>query len=283
VRRSTAIALGAVSISAVAVDVAARLTADLTACRALLIGAGTVARAVGHRLAEQRVARLIVANRSLGGARDLACDVGGRAVGLENLPSELRRADLVICATGAPSYVVSREMLASAAGARRGGLVVLDLAVPRDVDPAARELEGLALRDIDDVQRIAAVNLDQRRRELPRAWSIVRAEAARFQEWRAVLELEPMLSEVRRRVEQIRRAELERVSARGLDREQLVLLDEVTRSLIKKLLHEPTNRIRRAGATSEGRAQLEALCALTGFDGTDAPEQPGRPRLTVVA
>jgi glutamyl-tRNA reductase len=177
---------------------------------------------------------------------------------------------------------MSGEMLASAAGSRAGGMVVLDLAVPRDVDPAARGLEGLTLRDIDDVQRIAATNLDQRRRELPRAWSIVRAEATRFQAWRAGLELEPMLSEVRRRVEQIRRGELEHVRARGVDREQLLLLDTVTRSLIKKLLHEPTNRIRRAGATPEGRAQLEAVRRLLSLPAT-APQQPaGRPRLEVV-
>jgi glutamyl-tRNA reductase len=161
--------------------------------------------------------------------------------------------------------------------------VVLDLAVPRDVEPAAREVSELVLRDIDDLQRIAAANLDERRRELPDAWSIVRAEATRFQEWRAAMELEPILSEVRRRAEQLRRAELERALARGLDREQLVLLDTVTRSLVKKLLHEPTARIRGAGSTPAGRVQLAALCDLFGVGIGQEPEQPARPRLTAVA
>jgi glutamyl-tRNA reductase len=143
-------------------------------------------------------------------------------------------------------------------------MVVLDLAVPRDVEPAAHDLPGVLLRDIDEIQRIAAANLDDRRRELPRAWSIVRAEVKRFEAWRAGLEAEPLLAELRRRAERVRRLELDRAIARNpeLSEAELERLDAITRSLIKKLLHEPAHRIRRARQTSEGRAQVDALCDL---------------------
>jgi glutamyl-tRNA reductase len=155
-------------------------------------------------------------------------------------------------------------MLAAASGGRDHDLVVLDLAVPRDVEPAAHDLPGVVLRDIDEIQRIAAANLDERRRELPRAWSIVRAEAKRFEQWRARREVEPVLDALRRRAEQIRRHELDRMAARSPDlgEDELIRLDALTQALIKRLLHEPTQRIRRAGQSAEGRAQVDAVCEL---------------------
>jgi glutamyl-tRNA reductase len=175
---------------------------------------------------------------------------------------------------------------AAAARARAGALVVLDLAVPRDVEPAGRQLPGVELRDIDEIQRIAAANLDNRKRELPTAWSIVRSEAKRFQAWRAEREVEPLIDELRRCAEEIRLAELDRVRARSPrpDEAQLMLLDAVTTALLKKLLHDPTRRIRRAGATAAGRAQLAALCEVLGVTGTDdRDESATRARLSVVA
>jgi glutamyl-tRNA reductase len=177
-------------------------------------------------------------------------------------------------------------MLAAATRRRSGGMVVLDLAVPRDVEPAAHELPAVVLRDIDEIQRLAAMNLDSRRRELPRAWSIVRSEAKRFQAWRAQLDVEPLLDELRRRAEEIPRAELDRAFAcePELDEAQQELLDTVTRRLLKKLLHDPTQRIRRAGATAAGCAQLEAMCDLFGLTpATGGKRREDRRRLTVVA
>jgi glutamyl-tRNA reductase len=288
VRTSTAIAHGPVSISAVAVDLAERLADGLAARRALVIGAGTVARAVAVRLAAHGLSELVIANRSVAPTHRIARELGGRAVALEAVPRELERVDMAVCATGAPSYVVSRRMLAAAAAARAraGALVVLDLAVPRDVEPAGRQLPGVELRDIDEIQRIAAANLDNRKRELPTAWSIVRSEAKRFQAWRAEREVEPLIDELRRCAEEIRLAELDRVRARSPrpDEAQLMLLDAVTTALLKKLLHDPTRRIRRAGATAAGRAQLAALCEVLGVTGTDdRDESATRARLSVVA
>jgi glutamyl-tRNA reductase len=266
VRTGTGIARGAVSVSSVAVEMGEALLDELPRRSALVVGAGQIARAVAQRLAARGVRRIVIANRSLAGARELAQDVGGVAAGLDALAQELRAADVVVCATGAREHVITRRMLAAATSGRTECMAVLDLAMPRDVEPAAHDLPGVVLRDLDEIQRIAAANLDERRRELPRAWSIVRAEAKRFQAWRSGLEAQPLLDELRRRAEDIRRHELERAIARSpdLDEAELERLDAITRALIKKLLHEPARRLRQAGATPAGRAQLEAVSELLG-------------------
>jgi glutamyl-tRNA reductase len=273
VRAGTGVSRGAVSISAVAVDLAATLTGDLVSSRALVIGAGRIARAVAKRLAGRGVGSIVVANRSLAAAEEIARDVGGRAVGLDALPDELPEADLVVTATGAASHLMTRSMLARATRERTRGMVVLDLAVPRDVDPAAEGLASVTLCDIDEIHRIARENLDDRRRELPDAWAIVHAESERFHAWRSGLGAEPVLRALRRRAEEIRSRELARARAQSPPpgEAELARLDAVTRSLVNKLLHEATSRIRQAGGTSAGRAQLEAVRELLGFE-VAAPE-----------
>lgn len=277
VRAGTSVARGAVSISAVAVELAATLTGDLGGRRTLVIGAGRIARAVAKRLAGCGAGSIVVANRSLAAAEEIARDVGGRAVGLDALPDELAGADLVVTATGAASHVVSRPMLARATRERASRTVVLDLAVPRDVDPAAGGLDTVTLCDIDEIHRIARENLDDRRRELPEAWAIVHAETERFHAWRSGLGAEQVLRALRRRAEEIRAIELARVRSQSPPppEAELARLDAVTRSLVNKLLHDATGRIRQAGVTSEGRAQLEAVRELLGLE--EAAAEPIRP------
>jgi glutamyl-tRNA reductase len=264
VRGATAITRGATSVAAVAVDMAQELLEALDGREALVVGAGKIGWAVAHRLVAHGAGAVVIANRSAAGAEALAERVGGRAIPWAGLASELAVADLIVCATGSPTPVISRRMLATACRSRCDGQVVLDLAVPRDVDPAARHLPRVTLRDIDEVQDIAAANRDGRRRALPHAWSIVRAEAERFAHWRASLQGEDLLSDVRRRAEQIRQGEVKRVLAGSpelgdMERERL---DAITRSLVNRLLHDPSHRIRAAGATPAGQAQLRALAEL---------------------
>jgi glutamyl-tRNA reductase len=264
VRGATAITRGATSVAAVAVDMVTELLDGLDGRQALVVGAGKISWAVAHRLVADGAGAVIIANRSLAGAEVLAQRIGGRAIPWAGLPGELAAADVVVCATGAPAPVISRRMLAAASRSRRDGPVVLDLAVPRDVDPAARDLPRVTLRDIDEVQDIAAANRDGRRRALPHAWSIVRAETERFARWRASLEGEDLLASVRRRAEQIRQGELERIVAASpeLGAAERERLDAITRSLINRLLHDPSQRIRAAGATPAGQSQLRGLAEL---------------------
>jgi glutamyl-tRNA reductase len=264
VRAGTSISRGAVSISAVAVDLAETMSADLGASHALLIGAGRISRAVAKRLSGRGVGSIVVANRSLAGAEEIARDVGGRAVGLDALADELAQADLVISATGSASHVISRPTLARAVHERTDPMLVLDLAVPRDVDPAAGGLATVTLYDLDEIHWIAREHLEDRRRELPEARAIVRTETERFNAWRSGLGAEPVLRALRRRAEEIRSLEVRRARVESAD--ELARLDAATRSLVNKLLHEATSRIRQAGGTSAGRAQLEAVRELLGFE-----------------
>jgi glutamyl-tRNA reductase len=141
---------------------------------------------------------------------------------------------------------------------------VLDLAVPRDVEPAAGGIASVTLCDLDEIHWIARDNLDDRRRELPQAWAIVRTEAERFNAWRSGLGAEPVLRALRPRAEEIRALEVGRARVESPD--ELARLDAATRSLVNKLLHEATSRIRQAGGTSAGRAQLESVSELLGFE-----------------
>lgn len=248
VRRNTQIAAGPVSVSSLAVDIARRALPSLSSCRVLLVGAGRMAEASGRALARQGVRDIAVANRTLLTARELAAGLGGRAVELDALPVELARADVVICSTDAPHTIVRCADVARALDARpERPLVLIDLAVPRDVDPDVASMSGALLYDIDDVECSMHESYDARRRALHEAEAIVAGEVEHFQAARAALAASPTLDALHRRAEHIRRHELERVREQ-LDPDQLHLLDAVTRSLVTKLLHEPSVRLREAGS-----------------------------------
>jgi glutamyl-tRNA reductase len=266
VRARTSISRGSLSVPTIAIDLAARLLGSLANRRAVVIGAGKVACAVTRGLSARGPRGLVVANRSLAPAMAIAREARGRAVPLTALNQELRLADLVVSATAAPSPIVSRSMLTTATDGRQDPLIVIDLALPRDVEPDADDLGALILRDLDAVQRIADENLAHRRRELPRAWSIIRSQAERFQAWCSAREAEPTLRAIRAQADAIRRLEIQRATADlpALDERELERLDFVTRSVVNKLLHEPTSRIRAAGTSSDGVAKLAALAELFG-------------------
>lgn len=180
VRRETGIGRGAVSTSAVGVELARRALGDLRGRRALVLGAGTMASSMARALARNGVAELVIANRTPSAARRLATEVGGRAARLGDVAAELASADLVLGCTGAPEPVLRRRAVARALGARGGrALVCVDLAMPRDVDPAVASLEGVVLFDVDDLRLTADANRSGRALEARRAEALVAAEVAR--------------------------------------------------------------------------------------------------------
>jgi glutamyl-tRNA reductase len=283
IRAKTAISRGTISIPSIAVDLAETLVGDLGRRRALVIGAGRIGRSVAQHLAS-RGAEIVVASRSVTTADAIAREVGGGATGLGLLPEELGVAELVVCASAAPSFLVPKRMLEAAGDRRERPLIVIDVAMPRDVEPAAHELTTVVLRDIDDIRQLAEAHLDDRRAELGRARSIVLAETERFDAWRTCLAVEPLLTEIRRRAELVRAHEVARAARdAALGEDDLARLDAITRSLVKKLLHDPTERVRRASGTPGGRAQLRALEGLLGVaSGERSAEPPYRARLSLV-
>ncbi|MFL5886457.1 MAG: glutamyl-tRNA reductase [Thermoleophilaceae bacterium] len=258
VRRQTGVAAGPVSVSSLAVQLARHTFPDLPRRRALVVGAGRMAEAAAAALVRNGVRHVVIANRTLEPARTLADRLGARAVRFDVLADELAAADFVVACTDAPHYVVTTELVQHAAP-----LLVVDVAVPRDVDPAAAAVPGIVLRDIDDLEAAAEANLADRRREAERAAPLIRHEVRHFAGWRAGLAASPVVDALHARAEAVRRAEIERRKGDLTERE-LALLDAVTRSLVTRLLHEPTVRLRDAAA--EGPRHLESVRHLFALD-----------------
>ena len=247
VRTETEIARANVSVPTVAVRLAAEFLGDLSERRVLVVGAGENAELTARALRERGVATLFVANRRYDRALGLAQRFGGRAVTFDDMPRELEAADIVVSSTGAPHQILGREELEFVAASRMGRpLVLIDLAVPRDVEPSVRDCPGIALYDMDDLQRAVARNMDAREAEAAEALVLVREEVARFGDWMASLDVVPTISALRRRadevVEQVLRENDPRwESLSPADRERVELL---ARAVVSRLLHEPTIRLK---------------------------------------
>ncbi len=262
VRRETAIGETPASVSAAAAGLAARVFDDLSARRVLIVGAGKMGELAAADLIARGVGSLVVANRSPERAAAIAERLGGRAVSLEQLEAEVAEADVVIASTGSQGLVLSAEQVERARRQRRGEPVFfIDIAVPRDLDPAINDLDGCFLYDIDDLERVVEESIGVRRDEGARAEAIVREEAAAFHAWRLSLDVVPAIASLRRRAEEIRAAELERALARleGLSPKQRLAVESLSAQIVNKLLHLPTVRLKEAAAAAEGTAYADTV------------------------
>ncbi len=257
VRSETAIAAGAVSVSSVACELAAKVFGRLEGRRVLLVGAGEMAEAAARHL-HGAGARIVVANRSLERAEALAREHGGEARTLDQLQAELILADVVISSTASPGFVITREAMQAVVKARRHRLMLLvDIAVPRDIDPRVGDLENVFLYDVDHLESVSRGAADARRREAESAERIVHEEVAEFELWRKSLALTPTIVALRARFREIVVAELARTVPRlqGLGDEDRKTLDRMADAIVNKLLHQPLTALKK-DAESEGSAQL---------------------------
>jgi len=265
VRSETGVGRSRVSVSTVAVELAADMLGDLARRRVLVIGAGENGELTARALRERGVHTVFVANRRYDRAIGLAQRFGGGAIRFDDLPAELERADIVVSCTASPHQIVGREELELVAAGRRGRpLVLIDIAVPRDVDPRVRELAGVALYDMDDLQRAVARNLSVREAEATRARAIVAQDAARFERWLESLDVVPTISALRRRgddvVEQVLRENESRwESISHADRERLRVM---ARAVVSRLLHEPTLRLKGSAGRDDSYVYAHALREL---------------------
>jgi glutamyl-tRNA reductase len=279
VRTETAIAENPASISSAAAELAERLLGDLRDRRVLVIGAGKMADLAAVNLAARGAQSIVVANRSPESAMRLAERFGGHAVGLDALEEELVRADLVVASTSAEGQVVGADDVGRALAQRAGRpLSFIDIAVPRDLDPAIGELDGCHLYDIDDLQSVVDASVASRREEAVRAEAIVAEEGERFLEWWRSLDVVPAIASLRARAESIRRAELERAERRlaSLTPSERQAVEALTSQIVAKLLHLPTVRMKEAAAAEDGLAYAEAVRHLFDLEGDD--RSPGHSR-----
>ena len=210
-------------------------------------------------------AQVFVANRTWERAVALASRVGGRAVQLDGLSGALAEADILLTSTGAPSAIVDHSDLAPVVEGRGGRpLLIVDVAMPRDIDPAVADLPGVALLDLDDVRAFVEAGLAERRREVARVRAIVDEERERFIDNATAREVAPTITSLRERAEALRLAELERQRGRldSLDPKQREAVEAVTRGVLAKLLHDPTVRLKDAAGTPKGERLSDALREL---------------------
>jgi len=268
-RAETGIGRGAVSLSSAAVALAAERLGTLVERRVLVLGAGEMGEGMARSLAGSGVAELAVAGRGTERSTELAIRVGGRAIPIEQLPQALVAADLVLTSTGAVEVVITQEE-AELAMQRRFGrpLLIIDIAVPRDVDPGVADVPGVTLLDMDDLKAFAESSMDRRRREVARVRRIISAELERLRAGRTAREVAPLVSALRSRGEDIRLAELERFRSKldAVDPRTAEAIEALTRGIVAKLLHEPTVRVKEAAGSGRGELYADALSALFGLD-----------------
>jgi glutamyl-tRNA reductase len=272
-RTETGIGRHAVSVSSAAVAVAGERLGGLDNRRVLVIGAGDVGTGMTIALNGAGVGEIVVANRSRDRAVELAERVGGRAIGLDGVRDALVGADVLLASTGATDVLLERSEIEAAMARREGrALLIVDIAVPRNVDPGVGQVFGVTLLDIDGLKAFAAQSLEQRRQEIGKVREIITAELDRFRLERSAREVAPLISSMRARAEELRGAELERFRSRlaALDPDERDAVDALTRGLVNKLLHDPTVRIKDAAGTAQGEAYADALAALFGLE--DASE-----------
>jgi len=260
VRTETDLAAGAVSVAYVAVVLAGKVFGNLSAHRALVIGAGEMAEAAAMHLSERGVVDLLFSNRTAEKATALAQRFNGRMVPFEKVSDALAQADIVISSTGAPGYVLTdAEFHSMMAKRRTRPIVLIDIAVPRDIDPAINEHDNAFLYDIDSLQRVADENLERRKRAIPKAQTLIEQELQSFNRWRATLQVEPVVKLLHDRFERVRRCEVEKNARRFCDKES-ENLDKMTRAIQRKLLHHPTEVLRQCDPeTEEGRRVVEIV------------------------
>ena len=270
VRTETDLGRAATSMASAAVVMARHVFDGLDGKTVLLVGAGEMAELGGKHVLSAGASRVLVTNRTFERAEALAVSLGGEAVPFERLEESLVLADMVVCTTASPAPLITREKVARVLKPRRHRpLILVDLAVPRDVDPDVSTLDGVYAFDVDDIQKVVDQNQAARTAAAASAEVLVSEEVGRYIRQRAVREQVPVLAQLRARAEQIRRAELERAMANlsaPLGPEQLKVIEAMTSAIVNKMLHQPTARLR---AVQAGDSELaDAAAELFGLDGT---------------
>jgi glutamyl-tRNA reductase len=264
VRVQTAIGESPASISSAAAALAEQVFGDPEGRKILLIGAGKISEQAARNLLSRRAHIAFVANRTVDRAHELAERFGAAAIPLEEIGAQLASADVVVVDELGRLRARRRD---GGAVARGGKLLFVDLAVPRDLDPAIHELDGCYLFDIDDLQAIVSETLAGRRSEAERAEAIVAGEAEKFHEWQASLDVVPAIMSLRAHAEEIREAELRKAEGMlgRLDDTERQAVESITAQIVNKLLHLPTVRMKQAAVSADGVIYAEAVRHLFGL------------------
>ncbi len=274
-RTETAIGYNAASVSSVAARLVEEVVGDdYTNRQVLLIGAGEMGAVTVRSLINRGIQDIVVANRTYDKAVELANAWNGRAISMQQLPKALAEAEIIITSTGAPHSILSRETLELARenNAERDLFFIIDLAVPRDVDPEIQSLPNVSLYNIDDLQEQADENVKKREGEIPKVQTIVEDEVVKFMAWFASLDAVPTITALRRRMEGFRQDELTRLFNRlELDDREQNLVATMSHRLVNKILHDPTIFLKQEAASGNGTDYIMALRKVFALDEINVP------------
>jgi glutamyl-tRNA reductase len=271
-RVETAIGESPASVPSAAAALAQQVFEGLEGRSVVLVGAGRMSDLTARNLRSRGAVVTAVANRTPAHGAELAARHGARALGLDAIGPELAEADVVVASTSSPGFVLHADELGAVLRSRRGrSLLFVDLAVPRDVDPALSAFDGCFVYDIDDLEAVVSASLAGRRAEAVRAERIVAVEAERFREWQLSLAVVPAITSLRARAEAIRSAELARVESRlgRLPESDRHVVEAVTAQIVNKLLHLPTVRMKEAAITADGVVYADVVRHLFGLGEDD--------------
>ena len=268
-RAETDIGRGRLSVSTAAVELASQVFENIETCRALLVGAGEMCELTAQYLVDAGVEHLLVTNRTLARGEELARRFGGEAAPFETLATQLATVDIVISSTAATDYVISPGDLRHAMRERRGRpLFLIDIAVPRDIDPAARDLDNVFLFDIDDLEQVIAANRQERESEIDRVQDIIDDEMKQFLHWFNALGTGPLIRDLHQRAADLQQQELARWTAKiaQLSVEDQKMVEGILRGYANKLLHNPLVQIREFANDDDGYVRLDTVRRLFDLD-----------------
>jgi glutamyl-tRNA reductase len=275
IRTETAIGSSAVSISFAAVELAKKIFGSLEGKRAMLAGAGEMAELAAQHLLNQGIAEVVVANRTFERAVNLARCFNGKAVAFEELVPELAHVDILISSTGAPNLILTKEQVKPIMRQRHNSpLFLIDIAVPRDLDPKINDLDNVYLYSIDDLQSVVDINKGERDKEAVHAERIVTEETLKFMLWLGSMEITPTIVAMREKANALCRAEIDRTMShlKNLSPNEQKSIEKMAESIANKLLHHPILFLKNNGSPEDRRRNLAMIRSIFGLD-TLRPDQ----------
>jgi glutamyl-tRNA reductase len=269
VREETGIAERSVSISSAAVELAQKIFDDLENRTVMLVGTGEMAELAAKHLISYGVKTVYVTSRTYDRAVNLARTLNGSALDFEAFKNELHRADIVITSTSAPNFIIKKEMVEKAIHERKNKpIFFIDIAVPRDIEPDVNDLENIYLYDIDDLQVVVSANIKEREKEAENAMNFISQEVTKFNNWVGTLDAVPTIVEIRKKAENIRKQEIEKTLKKisHLSEDDKKLLRQMSSSMVNKILHKPTIKLKQKTQSEDGHVYLKAIRHLFHLD-----------------
>ena len=265
VRTETAIASNAVSVSFAAVELARKIFDRIDDKGVMIIGAGEMCELAARHFVANGISKVLVTNRTFERAEKLAAEFQGKAIPFENFVDHLAEVDIVMTSTGAPNFILGKRQMEEVLKRRKNRpMFLIDIAVPRDIDPQINKLDNAYLYDVDDLQGVVQANLKERQKEAGKAEAIVEQEIGQFHLWLSNLEVKPTIIALRQKLEEIRQQELEKTfnNLKDLSSKQRKSIEAMAGAIINKILHQPTALLKRAQNDTSGEDYVDAVRAL---------------------